>query len=68
MFRIKHLIQYVSDDEVVKAVSGIDITIASGKTAAALSILNLVPEPQGRIVSGEVLLKGKYNNKLDLFT
>lgn len=65
------VIQYVSDDEVVKAVNGVNITIASGKslglvgetgagkTTTALSILNLVPQPQGRIVSGEVLLEGK---------
>lgn len=69
---IKNLaVEYVSDDEVVKAVNGVDITIGSGrtlglvgetgagKTTTALSILNLVPEPQGRIVSGEVLLEGK---------
>ncbi|MCL2812709.1 MAG: ABC transporter ATP-binding protein, partial [Clostridia bacterium] len=52
-------------------VNGVDITIPSGKTlglvgetgagktTTALSILNLVPEPQGKIVSGEVLLDGK---------
>lgn len=31
----------------------------AGKTTTALSILNLVPEPQGKIISGEVLLEGK---------
>jgi len=69
---IKNLvIHYVSEDEVVKAVNGVDITIASGKTlglvgetgagktTTALSILNLVPDPQGKIISGEVLLEGK---------
>lgn len=69
---IKNLaIEYISDDEVVKAVNGIDITIGSGKTlglvgetgagktTTALSILNLVPEPQGKIISGEILLEGK---------
>lgn len=69
---IKNLvIQYVSDEEVVKAVNGVNITIASGKslglvgetgagkTTTALSILNLVPEPQGKILSGEVLLEGQ---------
>lgn len=69
---IKNLvIEYISDDEVVKAVNGVDIVIGSGKTlglvgetgagktTTALSILNLVPEPQGKVVSGEVLLEGK---------
>ena len=51
--------------------NGIDITIprgktvglvgetGAGKTTTALSILNLVPEPQGKVISGEVLLEGK---------
>ena len=72
VLEIKDLaIEYVSDDEIVYAVNGVDITIPSGKTlglvgetgagktTTALSILNLVPEPQGKIVSGEVLLDGK---------
>ncbi len=65
------VIEYVSDDGVVKAVNGVNISIGSGKTlglvgetgagktTTALSILNLVPEPQGKIVSGEILLEGK---------
>ena len=65
------MIEYVSDDERVKAVNGVNLTIAAGKTlglvgetgagktTTALSILNLVPEPQGRIRSGEVFLEGE---------
>lgn len=65
------VVHYVSDDEVVKAVNGVNITIGAGKTiglvgetgagktTTALSILNLVPEPQGKILSGEVLLQGR---------
>ena len=69
---IKNLvIHYISDDEVVKAVNGVNIIIkagktlglvgetGAGKTTTALSILNLVPEPQGKILSGEVLLEGR---------
>jgi peptide/nickel transport system ATP-binding protein len=69
---IKNLkIHYVSDEEVVKAVNGVNITIkagktlglvgetGAGKTTTALSILNLVPEPQGKILAGEVLLQGR---------
>lgn len=69
---IKNLvIEYVSEEETVHAVNGINITVptgktvglvgetGAGKTTTALSVLNLVPEPQGKIVSGEALLKGK---------
>lgn len=69
---IKNLIvEYVSDDEIARAVNGVNITIprgrtlglvgetGAGKTTTALSILNLVPQPQGRIISGEILLHGK---------
>ena len=69
---IKNLvIHYISDEEVVKAVNGVNIIIkagktlglvgetGAGKTTTALSILNLVPEPQGKILSGEVLLEGR---------
>jgi peptide/nickel transport system ATP-binding protein len=56
---------------VVRAVDGIDLDVAageivglvgesgSGKSNVCLSILNLVPKPAGRIVSGEVLLQGR---------
>lgn len=69
---IKNLtVQYVSDEEVVHAVTDISLVIpkgktlglvgetGAGKTTTALSILNLVPEPQGKVVSGEILLEGK---------
>jgi peptide/nickel transport system ATP-binding protein len=69
---IKNLtVEYVVDDEVVHAVTEVNITIpagktfglvgetGAGKTTTALSILNLVPSPAGRIVSGEVLVKGQ---------
>ena len=71
-------IQYVSDDETVHAVNDVNISIAdgvtlalvgetgAGKTTTALSILNLVPEPQGRIVSGEVCLEGEDVLQMDV--
>jgi len=55
----------------VHAVNGIDLAIApgktlglvgetgAGKTTTALSVLNLIPEPQGRVVSGEIFLEGE---------
>ncbi|MDR0238852.1 MAG: ABC transporter ATP-binding protein [Deltaproteobacteria bacterium] len=64
-------IQYVTGDEVVHAVTGVNITIpvgktlglvgetGAGKTTTALSILNLVPDPPGKIISGEIFLEGE---------
>ena len=72
MLEIKNLeIQYISTEETVHAVNGVDITIihgrtlglvgetGAGKTTTALSILNLVPKPQGKIAAGEVYVEGK---------
>jgi peptide/nickel transport system ATP-binding protein len=69
---IKNLtVEYVVDNEVVHAVTGVNITIpagktfglvgetGAGKTTTALSILNLVPSPAGRIVSGEIFVEGQ---------
>ncbi len=69
---IKNLVvHYITDEEVVKAVNGVNMTIkagktlglvgetGAGKTTTALSILNLVPEPQGKILSGEVFVQGR---------
>jgi peptide/nickel transport system ATP-binding protein len=69
---IKNLtVEYVVDEEIVHAVTGVDITIptgktfglvgetGAGKTTTALSILNLLPLPAGRIVSGEVWVQGQ---------
>ena len=71
-------VQYVTDDEVVHAVTGVNISIpagktfglvgetGAGKTTTALSILNLVPDPPGRIVSGEILVGGEDVLKMPL--
>ncbi|MDR1532938.1 MAG: ABC transporter ATP-binding protein [Clostridiales bacterium] len=62
---------YITDEETIKAVNGISFSIESGeslglvgetgagKTSAALSIMQLVPDPPGIIVDGEILFKGR---------
>jgi len=69
---IKNLtVEYIVDEEVVHAVTGVNITIpagktfglvgetGAGKTTTALSILNLLPLPAGRVVSGEIFVNGQ---------
>ena len=60
------VVHYVLEDETVEAVNGISFSLkksrtiglvgetGAGKTTTALSILNIVPNPPGVIVSGEI--------------
>lgn len=64
-------IQYVVEGGVVHAVNGVNFSIGkaqtlglvgetgAGKTTTALGILNLVPDPPGKIVGGEILYRGE---------
>ena len=61
---------FVVEDEVYRAVDGVDLTIGpgesvglvgesgSGKTVTAMSILQLIPDPPGRIVGGSIEIDG----------
>ena len=61
---------YETDDEIVHAVNSLDLDISygeslglvgetgAGKTTTALSVLRLVANPPGRIVSGKILFEG----------
>lgn len=61
-------VKFVLDDEVVRAVNGLNMSIekgktlglvgetGAGKTTTALSILNLIPDPPGIIESGTILV------------
>ncbi len=62
---------FFTEEGVVKAVQDVSFAIMKGQTFAlvgesgcgksvtALSIMRLVPEPQGKIVSGEIVFEGK---------
>jgi len=62
---------FETEDGVVKAVDGIDFELSrgqtlgivgesgSGKSVASLSIMRLIPDPPGKIVSGEIRLEGE---------
>ena len=63
-------IQYATEEGVVKAVNGIELKLArgetlglvgetgAGKTTTALGIMQLVPNPPGKILSGRILFEG----------
>jgi oligopeptide/dipeptide ABC transporter ATP-binding protein len=62
---------FYTEDGVVQAINGVNLTIApgetlglvgesgSGKSVTALSILRLIQDPPGKIVSGEVYFNGE---------
>jgi peptide/nickel transport system ATP-binding protein len=65
------VVEYRTDDGIVQALNGIDLQIergktlglvgetGAGKTTAGLSILQLVPDPPGVIVAGEIHMGGE---------
>jgi ABC-type dipeptide/oligopeptide/nickel transport system ATPase component len=72
LLEIKDLCTHFRTDEgIVKAIDKIDLSIrcgethglvgesGCGKSVTALSIMRLIPEPPGQIVSGEILFEGK---------
>lgn len=70
------VIHYFTDEGVVHAVNGVSFDLAkgeilglvgetgAGKTTTALGLMQLVPDPPGKIVSGEIIFDG--HNLLDM--
>src|SRR6267143_4450955 len=62
---------FATDDGIVHAVDGVDLTVergetvcvvgesGCGKTVTALSVLKLIAMPPGRIVAGQILYQGR---------
>ena len=72
LLEIKDLtIHYVTQDNEIRAVNDISLTIGesktvglvgetgAGKTTTALGIMGLIPDPPGRILGGEIFFEGK---------
>ncbi|HET6369547.1 MAG TPA: ABC transporter ATP-binding protein, partial [Nitrospiria bacterium] len=72
LLRVRNLRTYFDGSGgMVRAVDGVDFEVdrgkvlgivgesGCGKSVTALSVLRLIPNPPGRIVSGEILLKGE---------
>ncbi len=68
-------VRYTTDNGAVEAVSGLNLSIdrgetlglvgetGAGKTTMALSLMQLIADPPGRITGGEILFEGKDLNK-----
>jgi len=71
VLKIENLrVHYVTEDGTVEAVNGIDIEVnrgktmglvgetGAGKTTTAMSIMQLIPTPPGKIIEGKIILEG----------
>lgn len=68
-------VHFVSKEETVKALNGVDLKIergrtigivgetGAGKTTTALAILNMIQKPQGKVIDGRITLDG-----IDIFS
>ncbi len=79
LLEIKNLVtEFRTEDETIKAVNNISFTLSrgetvgivgesgSGKSVTALSVMNLIPSPPGRISSGEIIFHSATKGKVDL--
>src|SRR4051812_15761207 len=79
LLEVKNLVtEFKTDDGIVKAVNDISFTLhrgetigivgesGSGKSVTSLSVMRLIPDPPGRIASGEINFYQKDGSKVDL--
>jgi peptide/nickel transport system ATP-binding protein len=79
LLEVKNLVtQFKTDDEFIKAVNDISFTLhkgetigivgesGSGKSVTSLSIMQLIPNPPGKITGGEIIYHTKDNKTVDL--
>ena len=79
LLEVKNLVtEFRNDDGVTRAVNDISFTLnrgetigivgesGSGKSVTSLSIMRLIPDPPGRIVSGEIIFHKKDGSTVDL--
>ncbi len=79
LLEVKNLVtEFSTEDEIVKAVNEISFTLhrgetigivgesGSGKSVTSLSVMQLIPNPPGRITSGEIIYHSKNNGPVDL--
>ena len=79
LLEVKNLVtQFKTENDFVKAVNDISFTLhkgetigivgesGSGKSVTSLSIMQLIPNPPGKITSGEIIYHTKNNEEINL--
>ena len=79
LLEVKNLVtEFKTESETVKAVNNISFTLhrgetigivgesGSGKSVTSLSVMKLIPNPPGRISSGEIIYHSRNNGPVDL--
>lgn len=79
LLEVKNLVtEFRTEDQIVKAVNNISFTLhkgetigivgesGSGKSVTALSVMRLIPNPPGRIASGEIIFHSDSKGAVDL--
>ncbi|MFL5752391.1 MAG: ABC transporter ATP-binding protein [Bacteroidia bacterium] len=79
LLEVKNLVtEFKTEDEIIKAVNDISFTLhrgetigivgesGSGKSVTSLSVMQLIPNPPGRIAAGEILYHSRSRGTVDL--
>src|ERR1700741_304492 len=79
LLEVKNLVtEFKTESETIKAVNNVSFTLhrgetigivgesGSGKSVTSLSVMKLIPNPPGRITSGEIIYHSRKNGMVDL--